>query len=104
MFVALAETRLQCEGVGRLDWLESGLQQVFLSAGRQIFQGLLDDASLHVPEDEKRLGEKVSAAQKRGVQTIFGEIEISRNVYYSPSERCSCGRSSIGRKGSCHVY
>ena len=85
----MAETKLQCEGVGRLDWLEKGLQEVFLSAGRQIFQGLLNDASLHVPEDEKKAGEKLLSKQKRSVQTIFGSIEITRNGYYNAKTKSS---------------
>lgn len=88
-FVALAETRLRCDGVGRLDWLEHGLQQVFLSAGRQIFQSLLDDASLHVPEDKKRPGEKLVSGQKRSIQTIFGSIESTRNGYYNAETKSS---------------
>lgn len=85
----MAETKLECEGVGRLDWLEAGLQQVFLSAGRQIFQGLLDDASLHVPEDKKRPGEKLLSDQKRKVQTIFGQVEATRNGYYNVRAKSS---------------
>ncbi len=69
--------------------MEQGLQQVFLSAGRQIFQGLLEDASLHVPEDEKRPGEKLISAQKRNVQTIFGSIETTRNGYYNAEHKSS---------------
>jgi len=80
---------MECEGVGRLDWLENGLQQVFLSAGRQIFQGLLEDASLHVPEDEKRSGEKLLSGQNRTIQTIFGQIEASRNGYYNAEKKSS---------------
>ena len=85
----MAEKKLEQGGVGRLDWLESGLQKVFLSAGRQIFQGLLDNASLHVSEDSKREGEKLLSGQKRSVQTVFGLIEVTRNGYYNAAEKKS---------------
>lgn len=62
---------------------------MFLSAGRQIFQGLLDDASLPVPEDERRPGEKLISGQKRRVQTVFGSIEATRNGYYNADTKSS---------------
>jgi hypothetical protein len=81
-FLSVAEQRLARDGVGRLDWLEVGLRDMFLSAGSRIIEALLCDRQLAIEKDERLRGERRLKDQCRTIDTLFGAVAITRHGYY----------------------
>lgn len=70
---------------GDTQWLEVGLRTALLADGAKILGELL--GSIKAPEDNLKPGEKCHPKRKLVIQTLFGEISISRNYYYDASKR-----------------
>jgi len=85
-FLALAESDLETQGVGRSDEFETGLRKLLLENGRRFAEVLFNSKKLSVPGDERLPGEKRMGRQPRTVLTVFGPIRISRNGYHNPKE------------------
>jgi len=62
-----------------------GLRNAFHKDAVKILESLFADPDLKIPQDEKREGEKWMSGQKKTVQFIFGEVNLTRNYYYDPS-------------------
>ena len=69
------------DGVGDIRWLEIGLRETSTRVCRKLPEGLLTLPGLHIPEDERREGERCVGNVKRTIHTFFGDIEIKRNGY-----------------------
>jgi len=82
--VALARERLGNTGAANVEWLELGLRNAFYKDAVRILESLFADPELKIPQDEKLKGEKRMSGQKKTVQFIFGEVNLTRNYYYDP--------------------
>lgn len=64
-----------------------GLRNAFYKDAVKILESFFADPDLKIPEDEKREGEKWMSGQKKTVQFIFGEVNLTRNYYYDPGAK-----------------
>lgn len=53
---------------------------------RAILKWMLELPGLQVPADVAKPGERCMANQSRQIHTLFGQIELQRNYYYSAAE------------------
>jgi len=60
------------------------LRNAFHKDAVKILESLFADPELKIAQDEKREGEKWMSGQKKMVQFIFGEVNLTRNYYYKP--------------------
>ena len=58
-----------------------------LKDGRALLEKLLQSVAEAVPDAQAQKGEKCHANRPRGVETIFGSIDLKRDYLYSPKDR-----------------
>jgi len=85
-----ARQRLRREGASNAEWIETGLKAALFADARRMIEDLLGDPQLVVAGDEKRSGEKRGGSQEKTMLSLFGEIRLRRDYYYSPG--LGCGR------------
>lgn len=81
---------MERDGIGNIEWIETGLKVALFSDACVLLSELLSDPDLGVEGDEKRPGEKRGGTQERTVLSLFGEVSLRRNYYYDPA--CKTGR------------
>lgn len=64
-----------------------GLRNALLKDGRALLEKLVQSVAPCVPDAQAHKGEKCHADRPRGVETIFGSIELTRDYLYSPKDR-----------------
>lgn len=79
-----AHERLSREGLGNIEWLETGLRTALFADACGLMAELLGDPDLVIEGDEKRPGEKRGGKQPKTFLSLFGEMCIRRNYYYDP--------------------
>jgi hypothetical protein len=68
-----------------------GLRNALLKDGRALLEKLLQSVAEALPAPQAQKGEKCHANRPRGVETIFGSIDLKRDYIYSPK----------GKQGRC---
>lgn len=63
-----------------------GLRQALLQDGRALLEQLMQSVADGLPEAQALKGEKCHADRPRGVETIFGSIQLKRDYLYSPKD------------------
>lgn len=81
----MARERLGRDGLGNIEWVETGLKAALHADACVLIGALLSDPDLVVDADEKRPGEKRGGSHPKKVLSLFGEVSIRRNYYYDPS-------------------
>jgi len=70
------------QGVGNLEAVELGLRQALLKDGRQLLEGLLNQAEESLSDKASRPGEKCHPKRLKQAQTIFGPVQLRRRYFY----------------------
>ena len=74
------------QGVNNLEAVELGLRNALLQDGRALLEQLLQSVADSLRDAPAQKGEKCHANRPRGVETIFGSIELKRDYLYSPKD------------------
>lgn len=80
----MARDRLSREGVGNIEWIETGLKVALFADACALLSELFSDPGLAIDGDEKRPGEKRGGTHERTILSLFGEVSLRRNYYYDP--------------------
>ena len=64
-----------------------GLRHALLQDGRTLLEQLMQSVADGLAQTQARKGEKCHAGRHRGVETIFGSIELKRDYLYSPKDQ-----------------
>lgn len=64
-----------------------GLRTALLKDGRALLEKLVQSVAETVPDAQAQEGEKCHANRPRGVETIFGSIDLKRDYLYSPKDK-----------------
>jgi len=64
-----------------------GLRNALLKDGRALLEKLVQSVAQTVPDAQAQKGEKCHANRPRGVETIFGSIDLKRDYLYSPKDK-----------------
>lgn len=75
------------QGINNLEAVELGLRQALLQDGRALLEQLVQSVADEFGQDQAHPGEKCHAERPRGVETIFGGIELKRDYLYSPKDK-----------------
>ena len=67
-----------------------GLRHALLQDGRALLQQLVQSVADSLPDTQAQKGEKCHADRPRGVETIFGSIELKRDYLYWPKDKQGC--------------
>jgi len=73
--------------VSNLEAIELGLRQALLKDGGRLLEGLLDSASLNIPDNTSGPGEKCHPHRALKVESIFGVLNLRRNYFYHEGAR-----------------
>jgi hypothetical protein len=85
-FIALVRQQWTQQGLNNLEAVELGLRKALLKDGRAPLEKLVQSVAETVPNAQAQRGEKCHANRPRGVQTIFGSIDLKRDYIYSPKD------------------
>lgn len=86
-FLRMARERLGREGLGNLEWVETGLKAALNADACGLLGKLLADTQIVVEADEKGPGEKRGGVHEKKVVSLFGEVCVRRNYYYDPKAK-----------------
>jgi len=75
------------DGIGNIEWVETGLKAALFADARVLLSELLSDPEPGIDGDEKRPGEKRGGARERTILSVFGEVGLRRNYYYDPARK-----------------
>jgi len=75
------------QGVSNLEAVELGLRHALLQDGRTVLERLVQSVANGLKEAQAPKGEKCHADRPRGVETIFGPLELKRDYLYSPKDK-----------------
>ncbi len=64
-----------------------GLRNALLKDGRVLLEQLVQSVADWLPDAQAQKGEKCHADRPRGVETIFGSLELKRDYIYSPKDQ-----------------
>jgi hypothetical protein len=70
-----------------LEAVELGLRHALLQDGRALLEQLVQSVADGLRQTHAQKGEKCHADRRRGVDTIFGSIELKRDYLYSPKDK-----------------
>ncbi|NJN71259.1 MAG: hypothetical protein HC801_13980 [Nitrospira sp.] len=70
-----------------MEAVELGLRHALLQDGRALLEQLVQSVADGLTEAHARKGEKCHPDRPRGVETIFGPIELKRDYFYSPKDK-----------------
>jgi hypothetical protein len=74
------------QGANNLEAVELGLRNALLKDGRALLEQLMQSVADSLPDAQAQKGEKCHANRPRGVETIFGSIQLKRDYLYSPKD------------------
>ena len=86
-FLDLVRQQWAQKGVKNLEAVELGLRQALLRDGRGLLQQLVQSVEEELSQAPTQTGEKRHADRPRGVETIFGSIELKRDYFYCPKAK-----------------
>lgn len=70
-----------------MEAVELGLRRALLQDGRVLLEQLMQSVADGLAQAQARKGEKCHADRPRGVETIFGSIELKRDYLYCPKDQ-----------------
>jgi hypothetical protein len=82
----LAAERLANAGAGNMEWLEIGLREAMQKDACALMEALLNDPALAVANDQPLEGERCYRRRPKGIETLFGPVELFRNYYHGASQ------------------